>query len=106
MILIALLLAVAAFVLFAGSSEDQHHKRFGRRPTLAEKRRLRAGAWIAIAGCFAGAVAARGWVYGPVTWFGLVMAGAAAVFLAANFIPVAQRQPAKSPVDRAGPKRR
>ena len=87
MILIALSCSIVAFALFAASTDEHHQKRLGGRPTAARKLRLRIAAWIAIAACFASAVAARGWVFGPVTWFGLVMLGAGAVFLSLNLIP-------------------
>lgn len=90
MILIALLCSVAAFALFAASTDEHHQKRLGGRPTAARKARLRIGAWIAIVACFVSAVAARGWIYGPVTWFGLLMLGAGAVFLSLNLIPAGQ----------------
>lgn len=88
MIVLALLSGLSAFLLFAASTEEHHQKRIGGRPSALRKRRLRSVAWVAVALCFAFAIAARGWIYGPVTWFGLLMLGAGAVFLSLHLLPV------------------
>ena len=88
MTLLALLSALIAFVLFAASTDEHHQKRLGGRPSASLKLRLRIAAWAAVVACFALAVTARGWIYGPITWFGLLMLGAGVVFLSLNLIPV------------------
>ncbi|TVV72926.1 DUF3325 domain-containing protein [Sphingomonas solaris] len=52
-----------------------------------QRRRLRGAAWVAIAASFVTAIFAGGRVFGPVLWFGALMLGAAAVFLALNLLP-------------------
>lgn len=77
-------LALLAFLLF-GLATDQHHgRRFGRRLDRRTAQRRRMLAWIAIGMSLAAAIASRGWVFGPVMWVGLVMAGAATSFLLLN----------------------
>lgn len=88
MTLLALLTALAAFVLFAASTDEHHQKRLGGRPSELLKQRMRIIAWIAVVTCFTLAIMARGWIYGPITWFGLLMLGAGTVFLSLNLIPV------------------
>lgn len=87
MIALAMLLAVAGFAGF-GLSTDAHHRRwFGGKPTSAGKGVLRGAAWLALAAAFVAAIAAQGWVFGPMLWFGCIMFGAGAVFLFLNLAP-------------------
>ena len=48
--------------------------------------------WLALAAAFVPAIAARGWVFGPILWVGAMMAGAAIVFLALNLLPDTRAQ--------------
>lgn len=84
---IALILTVTAFALFGLSTDAHHRQRLGRKPDAAAVLRMRGGAWAAMAAAFPFAILAQGWVFGPILWAGLVMLGAALVFLALNFIP-------------------
>ncbi|MDP1028153.1 DUF3325 domain-containing protein [Sphingomonas sp. KR1UV-12] len=87
MTLLALLLAVAALALLALATDEHHRHRFGHRPAPRTVRRLRGIAWVLLAASFPAAIAARGWVFGPVVWTGLVMLAAGLVFLALHLIP-------------------
>lgn len=84
---LAFLLSVAAFALFGLSSHAHHRRWFGGTITSAGKGVLRGGAWLALAFGFVAAVAASGWIFGPVLWFGMIMLGAAVVFLFLNLAP-------------------
>ena len=87
MTLLACLGAVAAFLMF-GLATDRHHvDRFGRHPTARRSAILRMVAWSTLATVFVACVAERGWVFGPVAWVALVMAGAAAAFMLLNLVP-------------------
>lgn len=88
---IALICGVIAFALFAASTDDHHQRRFGSRPSARRKRRLRVLAWASVIACFACAIVASGWIYGPVLWLGLLMLGAGIVFLSLNLIPASGR---------------
>jgi hypothetical protein len=84
MTLTALVLALAAFALF-GLSTDAHHRRwFGGRVTAIGRKLFRIGAWTALVLAFAASIGARGWVFGPVLWFAVVMLAAGATFLFLN----------------------
>jgi len=48
---------------------------------------LRTGGWLALAASIAPAMLARGWIFGPILWAGVIMAGAGIAFLALNFLP-------------------
>ena len=85
--LLAMGLGVIAFALFGIATDRHHEMRFGRRMGAAFARRCRLAAWLVLGAAFAGAVAAWGWVFGPIAWTGLAMAGAAASFLFLNLIP-------------------
>jgi hypothetical protein len=87
MTVLALISALAGFALFGGSTDAHHLRRFGDRPTSQRRGWLRRAAWAAIALSFVFSVAARGWVFGPVLWPGLLMLAAGAVFLFLNFAP-------------------
>lgn len=94
MILLAALCALAAFAAL-GMAVDAHHRRWaGRRLTAAAKGLLRGAAWLALAVSFIAVIAARGWVFGPVIWTGLVMFGAGMVFLVLNLAPAPFRDKA------------
>ncbi len=94
MTIAVLILSLLAFALFALSTDDHHRRRLGRRPDAMLRRRLRVGAWLALAAAFPCAVASRGWVFGPVLWIAVVMLAAGVVFLAANLIP-SPKEPAR-----------
>lgn len=84
---LSFILSVMAFGGF-GFASDNHYQRLTRRRLAhASKMRWQAGAGVALALAFASAVAARGWAFGPVLWFGLVTLAAMLVFLALNFWP-------------------
>lgn len=87
MTLLAGLCAAAAFLLFGLATERHHKDRLGTRPTARRSATLRRWAWGMLAASFAACVAARGWAIGPVAWFALAMAGAAAAFLLLNLAP-------------------
>ncbi len=84
MTVLATLLALAAFLLFGLASDRHHEPRLGRRLPVLDARRWRLIGWALLATALVGAIAARGWVFGPVLWTGLAMAGAAASFLWLN----------------------
>ncbi|MXP27027.1 DUF3325 family protein [Altererythrobacter indicus] len=87
MIALAFILLVAAF-LAMGLADKQHGaKRLPRRPTPETARRMQRTGRVLIAASFPPAIAAEGWIFGPVLWSGLLMAGAGAAFLALNFLP-------------------
>ncbi|MEH3039292.1 MAG: DUF3325 family protein [Sphingomonas paucimobilis] len=79
MILLALLMALAAFALLALAS-DRHKQRWDG-VDIAWRRRV---GWALIALTFVTAFAAWGPVYGAIGGFGLLMLGAGASFLALN----------------------
>lgn len=81
----ALACALLCFALLGRASR-------GRLPPRAAYR-LRLLAWAVLALSFALAVAARGWVFGPVVWAGLVMLAAGLVFLFLNFARPPERMP-------------
>ncbi len=87
MSILAALCTILAFTLFGLVADDHHHRFIGTRPSPHAKRRLRAGAWIALAAAFPPAIAASGWVFGPILWIGLTMLGAGIVFLTMNLMP-------------------
>ena len=84
---LAFLFSLAAFGVFGFATDDHHHRLTGRRPTPRLKARSRAAAWVMLALALVAAIAARGWVFGPVLWFGAIMVAAGLVFLALNFGP-------------------
>ena len=87
MTILSALAALLAFGLF-GLAMDQHHlKRMGSKPSHRRKGRMRTGAWAALLLAFPLAIAAKGWIFGPVLWCGLIMLAAGSVFLALNFLP-------------------
>ena len=91
LLLPALVASLAAFVLL-GAQSDQHRRRWlGNAPLPSTRRIYRRAAWGALALAFALAVAARGWVYGPIWWSALVMVGAGGVFLFLNLVPPRSR---------------
>jgi hypothetical protein len=71
--------------------DDHHQKQLGRRPPPAFKRRMRIGAWFALAASTPFAVMSHGWIFGPVMWSGEIMLGAAIVFLTLNFLPARRK---------------
>ncbi|WP_343520170.1 DUF3325 family protein [Sphingomonas sp.] len=84
---IALILTTLAFALFGLATDAHHHKRLGKRPDAVTALTMRGGAWAALAAAFPFAIAAQGWVFGPILWVALLMLGAGLVFLALNLIP-------------------
>ncbi|RSU45419.1 hypothetical protein BRX43_18940 [Sphingomonas sp. S-NIH.Pt15_0812] len=84
---LSFILSVLAFGGFGFVSHNHHQRLTRRRVASASKTRWQAGAAVALAFAFASAVAARGWAFGPVLWFGFVMFAAILVFLALNFWP-------------------
>ncbi|MBJ6123301.1 DUF3325 domain-containing protein [Sphingomonas mollis] len=84
MTILATLMALAAFLSFGLASDRHHEPRFGRRLPAPDARRWRLAGWALLAAGFVAAIVARGWVFGPVLWTGLVMAGAAVSFLWLN----------------------
>ncbi|KTF68931.1 MULTISPECIES: DUF3325 family protein [unclassified Sphingomonas] len=87
MSLLALLLALSGFALFALATHDLHQRWLGTRPPRRRQRRLRRAAWAALLLALPPCLAARGLVFGPVLWSGMVMFAAAVVFLSVNFWP-------------------
>ncbi len=81
------LLSTLAFALFGLATRDHHLRRLRKPLDRVLALRLRAGAWAALAAAFPPAVAAQGWVFGPILWVALLMLGAGAVFLALNLVP-------------------
>lgn len=91
MTLIALLLALAAFLLLALATDAHALTRLGSRPSPRIRRARRGSAWMLLALAFVLSIAARGWIFGPVLWIALVMLSAGAVFLTLNFLPPKMR---------------
>lgn len=89
---LALLIAIGAFMGFGLSSERHGAARLGRRPSADVVRRIRAAAWAALTVAFALSVAARGWIFGPILWSGLIMASAGVAFLFLNLTPPPQNR--------------
>lgn len=89
-------LALIAFALLALATDDHHRHRIGHRSSAVVKRRMRIGAWTALALSFPCAILARGWIFGPVMWTAIIMLAAGAVFLGVNLIP-ASHAPGKRP---------
>ena len=87
---LCLLAGLAAFALFGLASDQHHARRFGHRADPLRKRRLKAAAWACELLCFPLAIAAQGWIYGPIYFFGALMLGAGASFLSLNFLPGAK----------------
>lgn len=87
----ALAFALLGFGLLGSATDAHDQHRFGVRATGARKHRMRLGAWAALVVSFLLAVAARGWVFGPVVWAGLAMLAAGAVFLFLNFATPPER---------------
>jgi hypothetical protein len=87
MTVVAFLLALAGFALLALATDEHHRHRIGHRPAGSLRRRLRGGGWAALALGFPAAIAARGWIFGPVLWTALVMLAAGAVFLFLHLVP-------------------
>lgn len=92
MSLLSLLCAMAAFAVLGLATDEHHLRQFGTRASPLRKRRLRVIAWVALALSFPPAIFARGWVFGPVLWSGLVMLAAGAVFLFLNLAPPAHER--------------
>jgi predicted aminopeptidase len=87
MTILGLLLATIAFALF-GIATDAHHRGFfGARADRTKARRMRGAGWVLLAAAIPAAIAAQGWIYGPVLWFATLMLGAGIVFLALNLFP-------------------
>ena len=84
---LALVAALVAFTAFALSTDAHHRRRLGGVPTKTGRRLFRRTAWATMVVCFLLSVAARGWIFGPITWFGLIMLAAGTVFLFLNLAP-------------------
>ena len=87
MSIVSLLLTTAAFGLLGLATDAHHRRRFGHCPQAAQRRLLRNGGWLALVGSVVPAILSRGWIFGPILWAGVVMAGAGIAFLALNVIP-------------------
>lgn len=87
MMLLSLVFSIAAFTLFGLAMNDHHLKHLGARPSPMRKRRLRIMAWVNVAVSLPCAVASHGWIFGPILWTGVLMFGAAIVFLSLNLLP-------------------
>jgi hypothetical protein len=87
MIALGTLMATIAFALLGLTTDEHSRKRIGRRPDPVRAKRMRLAAWAALALSFPLAVAAQGWIFGPILWIATTMLGAALVFLALNFLP-------------------
>lgn len=99
MSILSLLLATAAFVLLGLAADPHHRRRFGHWPQAKRRMMLRTGGWLALVASVVPAMLARGWVFGPILWAGVIMAGAGIAFLGLNFIPArADAQPSRSSV--------
>ena len=88
---ISLLLAIAAFALFGLATDKHHQRQFRQRPTGRRAMRMRGAAWAMIAAAFASAVAAQGWIFGPILWAGTIMLGAGVAFVCLNVRPTPDR---------------
>ncbi len=85
--IVSLLLTTAAFGLLGLATDAHHRRRFGHCPQAARRRLLRNGGWLALVGSVVPAILSRGWIFGPILWAGVVMAGAGIAFLVLNVIP-------------------
>ncbi len=88
---LSMMLTLAAFALFGLSVADHQRRRLRRLLPEPTVRRMRIAAWIALLVAFPPAIAAQGWVFGPILWVALLMLGAGLVFLALNLLPVRQK---------------
>lgn len=98
--IVAFLCAAISFLLLGLAAKPHHEARFGKRAGH-HKRGLRVGGWAMLAVSFPASVAARGCIFGPIFWIGLVMAGAAFAFLLLNLGP--QWPASQNPGDRSEP---
>lgn len=101
MILLTFISAIFAFAAFSLSTDEHYGKRLHGRLSLARKRQFRAAAWAGLALCFGFAIGARGWIFGPVLFFGVISFGAALIFLSLNFAPA--RKEGKGAKQPSGP---
>lgn len=90
---LALLLALITFAAFGLSSHAHHRRWFNGRITSAGKGVLRGAAWLTLALSFVAAVAASGWIFGPILWTGVIMLAAGVVFLFLNLAPARFERP-------------
>lgn len=84
---LAFLLLIAAFLLMGLAHKKHAKNRLARQPSAGEARRMRLAGWVFMSTSFPFAIAAKGWIFGPVLWSGLVMASAGAAFLTLNLLP-------------------
>lgn len=85
---VGLMVFGVAFVAIAGRIA-RHGATIARvRPRRVLARPLRALGWAVVAVALPITIAAQGWVFGPIWWMGVLISGAALVFLALNLIPV------------------
>jgi hypothetical protein len=96
MSLITLILAIAAFLLFALSTNEHHQRRLGKRPSAETRRRMRIAAWALVGVAFVPALIASGGVIGPILWAGTLMLAAGLVFLTLNLSPAWRRTDRRS----------
>ncbi|MBD9482122.1 DUF3325 domain-containing protein [Pseudomonas sp. PDM14] len=76
------LLAYSGMLALCQGLERHYKQVWGKVPSLAVRRGLRAAGWLALALSFAACVASWGWAMGPVGWFGQIsLAGFALVML-------------------------
>lgn len=87
MIVLCIVVAIAAFVLFGLSTDLHHQQRLGGKLAPPRKKALRWAAWACVTLCFALALLAEGPVYGAIFWLGALSFGAAVVFLFLNLAP-------------------
>ncbi len=87
MSILSLLIATAGFVLLGLATDPHHRRRFGQCPQPSRRSMLRTGGWLALVASVAPAMLARGWIFGPILWAGVIMAGAGIAFVALNFLP-------------------
>ena len=85
MSIVALILAIAGFALFASGSEP-HARRFPVAQDKPAKRRRRYAGGVVLAAAFPPAIIASGWIFGPILWSGMVMLGAGLVFVTLNLL--------------------
>lgn len=77
----SLLLATLAFALLASASQPLMRRWSLPSGKSAKRRRCFAAAFL-LAASFPPAIAAQGWIFGPIAWSGAIMLGAGVVFVA------------------------
>lgn len=82
-----LALSFAALAALCLSMNRHHAAAFTAKPSRRTMLGLRAAGWAGIALCFAVAVLAEGWNFGPVQWLGSLSGGALLVVALASYRP-------------------